>query len=54
MQEQHRQLLQQITMAFYLPDHLRGLAWSLQKKFDQTRYDWLIKEITSVEVGRPC
>lgn len=52
MHEQHMHLLKQITMAFYLPSNLRGLAWNLQKKFDQTRYDWLIREVTSFEVGQ--
>jgi hypothetical protein len=51
MQEQQLQILKQISMAFYLPDNLRGLAWNLQNRFDQRRYDWLIKEVTSLAAG---
>jgi len=41
MHDEQILLLKKITMAFYLPAHLHGLAWSLQKRFDQTRYEWL-------------
>jgi hypothetical protein len=54
MHDEQSQLLKQITMAFYLPNHLRGLAWNLQKRFDQTRYEWLIREVTSFETGKSC
>lgn len=54
MHEEQIQLLKQIATAFYLPSHLRGLAWNLQKRFDQTRYEWLIREVTSFETSTSC
>lgn len=54
MHDEQIHLLKQITMAFYLPSHLRGLAWNLQKKFDQTKYEWLIREVTSFETRPSC